>query len=96
MDNGQEYYQELLQIFKDLKSSDVWKTLQDNWKLYQKKHYNRGDIQDEDSKDQEEECEDSNKNNRKKDMGDGEESDDIEEATSDDEGQSPRARAKLG
>jgi hypothetical protein len=33
-DNGQDYYQELLSIFKDLKSSDVWETLQDQWKLY--------------------------------------------------------------
>jgi hypothetical protein len=37
--NGREYYQELLRIFKELKSSDVWDTLQDHWKLYQKKHY---------------------------------------------------------
>jgi hypothetical protein len=36
---GQEAYQELLGIFKELKSSDVWNTLQDHWKLYQKKHY---------------------------------------------------------
>jgi hypothetical protein len=42
-DNGQEYYQELLMIFKELKSSDVWNTLQDHWKLYQKKHYARDD-----------------------------------------------------
>jgi hypothetical protein len=33
-DNGQEYYQELLMIFKELKSSDVRSTLQDHWKLY--------------------------------------------------------------
>ena len=37
-DNGPEYYQELLRIFKELKSSDVWNTLQDHWNLYQKKH----------------------------------------------------------
>ncbi len=36
--NGQEYYQELLMIFKELKSSDVWNALQDHWNLYQKKH----------------------------------------------------------
>ncbi len=29
-DNGQEYYQELLLIFKELKSGDVWNTLQDH------------------------------------------------------------------
>ncbi len=37
----QEYYQELLMFFKELKSSDVWNTLRDHWKLYQKKHYAR-------------------------------------------------------
>jgi hypothetical protein len=35
-DNGQEYCQELLMIFKELKSSDVWNTLQDHWKLHHK------------------------------------------------------------
>ncbi len=35
-DNGREYYQELLRIFQELKSSDVWNTLQDHWKLNQK------------------------------------------------------------
>ncbi len=29
-DNGREYYQELLMIFKELKSSDVWNILQDH------------------------------------------------------------------
>jgi hypothetical protein len=38
---GQEPYQELLRIFKELKSSDVWNTLQDHWNLYQKKYYAR-------------------------------------------------------
>ena len=36
-----EYYQDLLMIFKELKSSDVWNTLQYHWNLYQKKHYAR-------------------------------------------------------
>jgi hypothetical protein len=44
-DNGWQYYQELLRIFKELKLSDVWNTLQDHWKLYQKKHYARDDNQ---------------------------------------------------
>ncbi len=34
-------YQELLRIFKELKSSDVWNTLQVHWNLYQRKHYAR-------------------------------------------------------
>ncbi len=36
---GQEPYQKLLRIFKELKSSDVWNTLQNHWNLYQKKRY---------------------------------------------------------
>ncbi len=36
-DNGRKYCQELLGIFRNLKSSDVWKTLQDHWKMYQRK-----------------------------------------------------------
>jgi len=37
----------LLGIFKNLKSSDAWNTLQDYWKMYKKKHYNKGnDVQD--------------------------------------------------
>jgi hypothetical protein len=31
----------LLRIFKELKSRDVWNTLQDHWNSYQKKHYAR-------------------------------------------------------
>ncbi len=44
-------------IFKELKSSDVWNTLQDCWKLYQKKHYARDDNQVEEFRETEEECE---------------------------------------
>jgi hypothetical protein len=58
---GQEPYQELLRIFKELKSSDVWNTLQDHWKLYQKKHYARDDNQGEELMELEEECDASNK-----------------------------------
>ncbi len=53
-DHWQEYYQELLMIFKQLKSSDVWNTLQDHWKLYQKKHYTRDDNQVEELREPEE------------------------------------------
>jgi len=41
-EDGREYYQLLLVIFKNLMSSDVWNTLQDYWKMYQKKQYNKG------------------------------------------------------
>ncbi len=50
--NWQEYYQELLRIFKELKSSDVWNTIQDHWTLYQK-----DDNQVEELRELEEECE---------------------------------------
>ncbi len=60
-DNGQEFYQELLMIFKELKSSDVWNTLQDHWKLYQKKQYASDDNQVEELMEPEEECEASDK-----------------------------------
>ncbi len=36
-DNRQEYYQELLRIFKELKPSDVWNALQDHWKCIKRK-----------------------------------------------------------
>jgi hypothetical protein len=55
--NGQEYNQDLLGIFKELKSSDVRNTLQYHWKLYQKKHYARDDNQVEELKKPEGECE---------------------------------------
>jgi hypothetical protein len=60
-DNGQKYHQELLRIFKEFKSSDVWNTLQDHWKLYQKKHYARDDNQVEELREPDEECEASDK-----------------------------------
>jgi hypothetical protein len=47
----------LLGIFKELKSSDLWNTLQDHWKLYQKKHYARDYNQVEELMEPEEECE---------------------------------------
>jgi hypothetical protein len=58
---GQEHCQEFLRILKELKSSDVWNTLQDYWKLYQKKHYARDDKQVEELREPEEECEASDK-----------------------------------
>ncbi len=41
--------------------SDVWNTLQDHWKLYQKKNYSRDDNQVEEFREPEEECEASDK-----------------------------------
>ncbi len=63
IENGREYYQELLRIFKELKSSDVWNTLQDHWRLYQKRHYAKDDDQVEELMEPEKECEASDEDN---------------------------------
>jgi hypothetical protein len=86
--NGREYYQELLRIFKEIKSSDVWNTLQDHWTLYQKTHYARDDNQVEELREPEEECEANDKDDWQIEIPDGDEIDDIEEASVDDD--SPR------
>jgi hypothetical protein len=65
---GQELYQESLRIFKELKSSEVWNTLQDHWKLDQKKHYARDDSKVEEFMEPEEECEASDKDDWQIDM----------------------------
>jgi hypothetical protein len=92
---GQELYQELLRIFKELKSSDVWNTLQDNWKLYQKKLYARDDDQVEELMKPENACETSDKDNWQIEMPDGDEIDDVEEASVDDDSPPPRNRQRL-
>ncbi len=94
-DNGREYYQELLGIFKELKSCDVWNTLQDHWKSYQKKHYTRDDNQVEELREPEEECEASDKDDWQIEMPDGDDGDDIEEACVDDDSPPPRNRQRL-
>jgi hypothetical protein len=93
--NGQEYYQELPRIFKELKSSDVWNTLQDHWKLYQKKHSARDDNQVGELREPEQECEASDKDDWQIDMPDGDEIDDIEEASVNDDSLCPRNRQRL-
>ncbi len=49
----------------------VWNTLQDHWKLYQKKHYARDDNQVEELRELEEECEASDEDDWQIDMPDG-------------------------
>jgi hypothetical protein len=89
---GWEYYQELLDTFKKLKSSDVWKTLEDHWKLYQKKYWNKVDDQEENLFAQEEECDESDEDDWKIDIDDEDGNDDITEeiASDDDEEGRPR------
>jgi hypothetical protein len=88
---GQEPYQELLRIFKELNSSDVCNTLQDHWKL----HYSRDDNQVEELMEPEEECEADDKDDWQIDMPDGDEIDDVEEASVDDDSPPPRNRQRL-
>ncbi len=83
--DGQEYYQELLGIFKYLKSSNVWGTLQEYWILYQKKHYARGHNQDDDLRTPEGDCAACDKDDWQIDMPDGYEIGDIQEASVDDD-----------
>ncbi len=85
----------MLRIFKELRSSDVWNTFQGHWILYQKKHYARDVNQVEELRAPEEECEASDKNDWQKDMPDGDEIDDIEEASVDDDSPRPRNRPKF-
>jgi hypothetical protein len=94
-DNGQKYYQELRMILKELKSSDVWNTLQDHWKLYQKKHYtSRDDNQVEEFREPEEECEAIEENDWQIEMPDGDGIDDIEEACVNEDSPPPRNRQR--
>jgi hypothetical protein len=93
--NGLEPYQELLRIFKKLKSSDVWNTLQDQWKLNQKKHHARDDDQVEVLMEPEEECEASDKDDWQIEMPDKDEIDDVEESSVDDDLPPPRNRQRL-
>ncbi len=94
-DHGQEYYQELLRIFKKLKSNDVWNTLQRHWKLYQKNYYARDENQVEELREPEEKCEASDKDDWEIDIPDGDEIDDLEEASVDDDSPHPRNRQRL-
>ena len=64
-------------IFRELKSSDVRNTLQDHWKMYQKKHYARDDNQVEAFREPEEECEASDEDDWQIEMPDGDEIDMI-------------------
>jgi hypothetical protein len=94
-DNVGECYQELLRNFKELKSSDVWNTLQDHWNFNQKKHYARDDNQVEELREPEEECDASNKDDWQIKMPNGDYIDDIGEACVDDDSPPPRNRQKL-
>jgi hypothetical protein len=85
----------LLDTFKKLKSSDVWWTLQDHWKLYQKKYWNKVDDQDENLSALEEECEESDEDDWKIDINVGDGNDNIPEETASDDDEEGRSRNRL-
>jgi hypothetical protein len=69
-------------------------TLQDHWKIYQKKHYAREYNQVEELMEPEEEYEASDKYDWQINMPDGDEIDDVEEASVDDDSPPPRNRQR--
>ena len=95
-DHGREYYQQLLGNFKNLKNCDVWNTLQDYWKLYEKKQYNKGnDNQDDDNGGHDEECDKSDEEDWRMEVEDNVECDGIDDILSDNEGEPQRNRQRM-
>ncbi len=95
-EDGREYYQLLLGIFKNLKSSDAWNTLQDYWKMYQKKHYNKGnDVQDDEGGVHDKECDESDEEDWRIDVEDNVECDEIDDALSDNNDEPMRNRQRV-
>ncbi len=85
----------MLGILKNLKSSDVWNTLQDYWKLYQKKQYNKGnDNQDDDIGGPDEECDESDEEDWRMEVEDNVEYDGIDDILSDNEDEPQRNRQR--
>jgi hypothetical protein len=86
----------LLGIFRNLKSSDVWKTLQDHWKIYQTKYYNKSDTsQDDNLRRPEEECEESDEEDWRITVEDEEQCDEIEVSLSDNDREPPTKRQRI-
>ncbi len=63
--------------------------------MFQKKHYARDNNQVEELREPEEECEASDKDDWQIDILDGDEIDDVEEASVDDDSPTPRNRKKV-
>lgn len=94
-DSGREYYQELVHIFKTLKTSDSWQVLQDHWKLYQKNHYNKNEVnQVQECRTQEDECDESDEEDWKIDVEDEEVFGDEAVCASEDDEEEGRPRSK--
>ncbi len=86
----------MLGIFRNLKSIDVWKTLQDHLTMYQRKHYNKSDTsQDDDLRRPEEEYEQSNEEDWRITVEDEEQCDDNEVSLSDNDEELQTKRQKI-
>ncbi len=86
----------MLGNFKNLKNNDVWNTLQDYWKLYQKQQYNKGnDNQDHDNRGHDEECDVSDEEDWRMEVKDNVECDGIDDILSDDEDEPQRNRQRM-
>jgi len=98
-DEGWEYYQLLLGIFKNVKSSDVWNTLQDYWNIYQKEQFNKANnIQDDEEGGRDKECDESDEEDWRIDVKDSVEcdGDGIDDTTlSDNEDEPLRNRQRI-
>jgi len=95
-EDGREYYQLLLGIFLNLKWSDVWNTLQDYWKIYQKKQYNKeNDIQDDEEGGRDKECNESDEEDWRIDIEDNVECDGMDDTLSDNEDEPLRNRQRI-
>ena len=84
-----------LGILKTFKSSDVWNTLQDYWKMYQKKQYNKWkDIQDDEEGGHDKECNESDGEDMRIEVEDNVECDGIDDTFSDNEDEPQRNRQR--
>ena len=84
----------MLGNFKILKPSDLWNKVQDHWKLYQKKQYNKEhDNQDDDiGGPDEEECNECDEEDWRMEVEDNVECDGIDDVLSDNGDEPPRNR----
>ena len=86
----------MLGIFKNLKSSDAWNTLQDYWKMYQKKRYNKGnDVHDDEGGGHDNECDKSDEEDWRIDVEDNVECDGIDDTLSDNDDEPLRNRQQV-
>ncbi len=90
-DGRREYYKELLGTIQSLKFSTEWNTIEDHWKMYQMKHYKKGDTrQDENlSRHDEGSEEESDESDWRIEMVDDVEFDGIDDGLSNNDGSEP-------